>query len=508
MMTVLRISMFIFLITVLVAFILMKIVRWYFFRTRRMRLLQDLNIPGPRPHFIFGHMKEYNSTPNVIWDSEMIDKYGPICGYYIGAKPVILIADPNLANQIRNFEERPRRVPGGINPDPMRAKMLGNLSVEKWKRLRAILNKSFSSNMIKSFTPTVARIVDQELMDAIRAQHSAEVNIYPLLQNFTFELISQTGFGVHANFSGNSDLRAAVEEEFSKNASNSWLTQLFLCFPDMTILQRIRIWHQWMKIKLGTSKSTELRNFCESVQQERLRSRSRSRDILQVMLDSEIQDDDEKVLANSILFYEAAFETLSAGLAFTIHLLTNNEQAQRIVRDEIRGHLQENEGRICADRISNLKYLDLVIKESLRMYPPQTTFISRSGERDLDYKNEDGQIHTIPKGVHLQICLYQMHHSSKFWDNPEMFRPDRHLDEQKHPDYDVVFQPFGKGKRRCIGYSYAKFVMPFVLATILSQYTFSQSPKTEETIEVLFKTATMTPKNGCFAEINFDPIAF
>lgn len=257
----------------------------------------------------------------------------------------------------------------------MRAKMLGNLSVEKWKQLRAILSKSFTANMIKSFTPTVIQILQQEFIDVIRAyQHSAVVNIYPLLQNFTFELISQTGFGVHANFSGNSKLRAAVEEEFSKNASNSRLTQLFLCFPEMTILQRIRIWHQTY---FGKSKSTELRNFCEMMLQRRLRDAGHGNDILQVMLDSEVKDDEEKVVANSILFYEAAYETLSAGLAFTLHLLTTNEQTQRTVRDEIRCHLQENDGRISAARISDLKYLDAVIKESLRMYPPQTTFISR-----------------------------------------------------------------------------------------------------------------------------------
>lgn len=99
-----------------------------------------------------------------------------------------------------------------------------------------------------------------------------------------------------------------------------------------------------------------------------------------------------------------------------------------------------------------------------------------------------------------------MHNSTMFWDNPEIFKPERHLEEAKHPDYNAVFQPFGSGRRRCIGNSYTKLVMPFALATLLSQYTFSKSPKTEETIEVLFKTATMTPRNGCFAKINFDPI--
>lgn len=183
--------------------------------------------------------------------SFLFTRYGPICGYYIGAKLVILIADPDLAKQIEekqvaNFQERPRRVPGGINPDPMRAKMLGNLPVPEWRNLRKILSKSFSSNMMRTFTPTISRLIKVELMDQLSTQtqhntNSTELDIYPLFQNFTFELISQTGFSTHANFNNDDDLKAAVEEEFSKSAS-SWLTKLFLCFPQMKFLQLVRIY--------------------------------------------------------------------------------------------------------------------------------------------------------------------------------------------------------------------------------------------------------------------------
>lgn len=72
--------------------------------------------------------------------------------------------------------------------------------------------------------------------------------------------------------------------------------------------------------------------------------------------------------------------------------------------------------------------------------------------------------------------------------------------------YNVVYQPFGRGRRQCIGYSYAKLVLPLVLATILSKYTMTPSHNTEETITLQYKTATMTPKNGCFGEVKFDPL--
>lgn len=305
-------------------------------------------------------------------------RYGPICGYYIGAKPVILIADPYLVKeieekQVANFQERPRRVPGGINPDPMRAKMLGNLPVNEWKDTRKILSRGFSSSMMKTFTPTmtseIEKLMDQLSIRTNQNTESVELNIYPLFQNLTFELISQTGFSIHANFAGDDDLKAAVEEEFSKSATSK-LTKLFLCFSELTFLQHLRKF-------FGKSKPSKLRNLTDQVVRNRKDNVERKDDILQIMLDSPIAEDDEKVLANSILFYEAAYETLSAGLAFTMHLLINHENVQRTVRDEIRSYLQENGGQISAESISKMKYLDAVIKEALRMYPPQTTFISR-----------------------------------------------------------------------------------------------------------------------------------
>lgn len=99
-----------------------------------------------------------------------------------------------------------------------------------------------------------------------------------------------------------------------------------------------------------------------------------------------------------------------------------------------------------------------------------------------------------------------MQNSPAFWEEPEVFKPKRHFQENKSNAYDTMYQPFGKGRRKCIGLSYAKLVMPLVLATILSKYTFAPSPHTEKKITLLFKTATMTPKNGCFGEIKFDPI--
>ena len=87
-------------------------------------------------------------------------RYGPICGYYIGGKPFILITEPTeegkhclmkemFNSQSKHFLTRLRRIPGGINPDPLRNLMLGNLPIDKWRTNRKILQSAFSSNRLK-----------------------------------------------------------------------------------------------------------------------------------------------------------------------------------------------------------------------------------------------------------------------------------------------------------------------------------------------------------------------
>lgn len=86
----------------------------------------------------------------------------------MGAKPVILTADPELIHKINcehksNFLDRPRRVPGGINPDPKRALMLGNLPVPKWQVLRKTLAANFSNKNLHAMISPINELTDRLL---------------------------------------------------------------------------------------------------------------------------------------------------------------------------------------------------------------------------------------------------------------------------------------------------------------------------------------------------------
>ena len=92
---------------------------FYYQRVKRMTFLERHGIPGPKPHIIFGNMNDYN----ILGYNECYDrwkaKYGRIFGYYLGAKPFVVVTDPTLLKLIQikdfhHFSHRPYIIPGGI----------------------------------------------------------------------------------------------------------------------------------------------------------------------------------------------------------------------------------------------------------------------------------------------------------------------------------------------------------------------------------------------------------
>ena len=103
----------------LIAFICISIGVFYYQRVRRMSILERHGIPGPQPHLIFGNMSEYNTIGYNECFEKWKSKYGRVFGYYLGAKPFIVVVDPELLKLIQikdfhHFSHRPYIVPGGI----------------------------------------------------------------------------------------------------------------------------------------------------------------------------------------------------------------------------------------------------------------------------------------------------------------------------------------------------------------------------------------------------------
>ncbi|KAF5277786.1 hypothetical protein FQR65_LT03766 [Abscondita terminalis] len=119
---------------------------------------------------------------------------------------------------------------------------------------------------------------------------------------------------------------------------------------------------------------------------------------------------------------------------------------------------------ITCNDLRQIKYLDQVIKESLRMYTPAVV-ISRSIKEDTYYQ---GQL--WPKNLQITIFLYGLHHQSSVYPNPEVFDPERFSLENSKKRSLYSYLPFSAGPRNCIGQKFAFLLIKSTAANILRNF--------------------------------------
>lgn len=124
---------------------------WYVSRRRSMSILARNGIPGPKPHIIFGNLREYNSKGYAKCDEEWIKDYGNIVGYYLGGKPFILITDPQLLKriQIEDFKNFTKKPATRENPNPIFQQNIIRVNNNRWKTMRKLMSPTFSKAKLR-----------------------------------------------------------------------------------------------------------------------------------------------------------------------------------------------------------------------------------------------------------------------------------------------------------------------------------------------------------------------
>ncbi|CAJ0589978.1 unnamed protein product [Cylicocyclus nassatus] len=152
-------------------------------------------------------------------------------------------------------------------------------------------------------------------------------------------------------------------------------------------------------------------------------------------------------------------DTTSASINWFLHLMGANPDIQEKVHREVDEVLGEVDRPVTYEDIGNLKYLEACIKETLRLYP-SVPLIARQVVEDIKIKD-----HILPAGTGVVLVPSMVHRDPNYWDDPEVFRPDRFVDgELKHP---YAYIPFSAGSRNCIGQRFAIMEEKCILAMIM-----------------------------------------
>ena len=194
---------------------------------------------------------------------------------------------------------------------------------------------------------------------------------------------------------------------------------------------------------------------------------------------------DEQVRDEVMTLFLAGHETTANALTWTWYLLSQNTEAEQRFHAEIDEVLGDRLPSV--DDVPKLKYAEMVLAESMRLYPPAWA-IGRLAVKDFQL---DG--YTVPAGSLVLLSQFVMHRDPRFFPDPARFRPERWRTDERESRPQYSYFPFGAGSRRCIGESFAWMEGVLLLATIARKWRMSLVPNHRIELQPVI---TLRPKHG------------
>nr|XP_019964488.1 PREDICTED: cytochrome P450 3A27-like [Paralichthys olivaceus] len=439
-------------------------------------VFEKMGIPGPKPKMYIGTVTRYNNV-YFLDDNECAKRYGRVWGMFEFKKPMLAVMDPDMLKTIlvkecfTHFTNRRNFRATGEMYD-----LLPFAMDDDWRRIRNILSPTFSSGRLKEMF-SIMKHHSRKLTEKLRLNvHSEEVvEVKSVFGPYNMDVIASCGFSVDVDSINN------PSSAFATHASKLFRVSIFLfmlqgCFPFFLPLLKL------LGLSVfSNSSSSFLRKVVEKIRADR--SDQNSRDILQHLIDSQTVGEsrgekqnkglnDHEIISQAVLIMSAGLETSSSALNLLAYNLALNPAAMRRLQEEIDATFP-NKGSVQCEPLMQMDYLDCVVNESLRLYPPSAR-IDREAKETVAVKGI-----TIPKGMVVMIPVYALHRDPELWPEPEEFRPDRFSKENKQNIHPYAFLPFGIGPRNCMGMRFAMLMVKLALVEVLQNYSFSVCEETE-----------------------------
>lgn len=189
---------------------------------------------------------------------------------------------------------------------------------------------------------------------------------------------------------------------------------------------------------------------------------------------------EDEIVAQCFLFFVAGFETTATTLSYCIYELVKNREVQKRLYEEITQVIGSNQCDTSSEQyfdqvVHQIPYLDAVIKETLRKYPPVVRLERRV---TVDSYKLNGV--PLPKDQVVEIPTIAVHYHPDYYPDPHRFDPQRWMPENKHLLVPYTYLPFGDGPRNCVGMRFAYQEIKLALAQVITKYRFEANSNTPD----------------------------
>ncbi|KAK0089207.1 hypothetical protein PV326_004555 [Microctonus aethiopoides] len=425
----------------------------------------------------------------------------PYVGIYLCDQPCLLIRDPELIKNVlirdsNYFQDRYARVPRN---DKIGTASLFLLKNPNWKMVRSKLSPIYTSVRVKKMFKLMVEVgddLDTHMASFDLSGQGKNLEVKEICAKFTTDMIATTAFGLKVNSLNNPDA------EFRKCGRDIFETSLFRNIELVTMFFMPEVAGIFGFKFLSKTCSEFLRKTMWSVIVERERSGIKRDDLIDLLIElkkayhespdkGDFEFDGDNLVAQTAVFFTGGFETSSTTLSFTLYELTLHSEVQSKLRNEILKGLKQTNGQITYDLIMSLRYLDMVVAETLRKYPP-LPFLDRMAHADYKVPNSDL---IIEKGMPILISVTGTHYNPEYFPDPDKFDPERFSEENKKLRNSCVYFPFGEGPHTCIGMRIGLLQTKLGVIKLLTKYEFTPCKDTLIPMR-LSSTAPMTVSDG------------
>lgn len=405
--------------------------------------------PGPKGLPIVGNTLQFRRDP-LHFVREMQQTYGRMATVHFGKIPVVMFFRPEhvrffLVEKPRNFVK-----PGLGNLRFLLGNGLLTSDGDFHRQQRRLVQPAFHKQRVESYADIMVQLTEETIA---RWQPGSEVDMAQEMQQLTLRIIMKALFNLDSPSQS-----ALLGQAFNQMITNSSRTG--------GSVRRLRLDLPFTPYGRVMAGKRTLDTFVYDLIKQRRAEERDVGDVLSMLLQAQDEGNtmtDKQVLDQVLTFIAAGHETAQNTMCWTFYLLSQHPQVLEKLHSELRTVLAGRAPGI-AD-LPNLPYLEWVINESWRVYPPAWTLSRRAvGAFDLDgYHFQAGTIAIFSQWV--------LHHLPDIWGDPDVFRPERWdpLNGQNVPPW--AYFPFGGGPRICIGMPFAELEIRLLLATILQHYT-------------------------------------
>ncbi|CAH2091806.1 unnamed protein product [Euphydryas editha] len=448
---------------------------------------ERLGVPGPNPLPVLGngHLFISKSREFLPLLRKLKEEYGDIYQIHLFHMSYVFFSHPNHVEPLLSHTELITKGYSYYFLKPWLGDGLLTSTGKKWRTTRKFLTPAFHFNILQNYLTVFLKNEKILLKKLQKYTDGKAFDTFPIIALTALDNVTESIMGVSVNAQENSESKYVQSiGTLAKILSMRMRNPLFAIEPFFKLFKYKKEQDEALEI-LHTHTENVIKKRREELKNSNINLRGNT-DLgiknkyafLDLLLLSEVDGvkiSDENVRDEVETFMFEGHDTTTSGICFTLYCLSQHPDVQDKVLEEQTRIIGEKLDRDPTYRdVQQMKYLELVIKESLRLYP-SVPMIERLVTKDADI----GGV-TLRKNTSVVVSFFELHRNPELYDNPMEFRPER-FDTAAANSAKNAFSwlAFSAGPRNCIGQKFAMMEMKVTIASIIKNFVLLPADMTE-----------------------------